>query len=181
MDEVVSLCLLRSSHVHAQLFSRVRLCDPMDCSPPGSSVQGLFRQGYQSGLPYPPPGDLPDLGIKLVSPASPALAGGFFTTSATWEAPSVSDCQSHCGIGCLIFLQTLLLSSLVALAGFYSHVSFQMKLYFSKRNKKNLYLFSILYLQQERFHLLCWQKCLYFPCIPQYILQTLSGTNKSAE
>ena len=35
------------------------------------------RQEYWSGLPFPPPGDLPDLGIELVSPA---LAGGFFTT-----------------------------------------------------------------------------------------------------
>ena len=40
------------------------LCDPMDCSPPGSSVQE-----YWSGLPCPPPGDLPDLGIEPVSPA----------------------------------------------------------------------------------------------------------------
>ena len=35
----------------------------------------------------PTPGDLCDLGIKLMSLMSPALAGGFFTTSATWEAP----------------------------------------------------------------------------------------------
>ena len=40
---------------------------------------------YWSGLPFPPPGDLPGPGIE---PASPALAGRFFTTSATWEAPS---------------------------------------------------------------------------------------------
>ena len=33
------------------------------------------------------PGYLPDRGIKAMSPASPALAGGFFTTSATWQAP----------------------------------------------------------------------------------------------
>ena len=38
------------------------------------------RQEYWSGLPFPSPGDLPDPGIKPVSPASPALAGGFFTT-----------------------------------------------------------------------------------------------------
>ena len=38
------------------------------------------RQEYWSGLPFPTPGDLPDPGIKLTSPASPALAGGFFTT-----------------------------------------------------------------------------------------------------
>ena len=34
-----------------------------------------------------PPGDLPDPGIKPTPLKSPALAGGFFTTSATWEAP----------------------------------------------------------------------------------------------
>ena len=37
-------------------------------------------------LPCPPPGHLPDSGIKPTSPAPPALAGGFFTTSATCEA-----------------------------------------------------------------------------------------------
>ena len=44
------------------------------------------RQEYWSGLPCPSPGDLPDPGIELASLASPPLAGGFFTTSATWEA-----------------------------------------------------------------------------------------------
>ena len=48
---------------------------------------GLSRQGYWSGLPYPSPGDLPDPGIELTSLMSSALAGGFFTTSATGEAP----------------------------------------------------------------------------------------------
>ena len=38
------------------------------------------RQDYQSGLPFPPPGDLPDLGIEPASLVSPALARGFFTT-----------------------------------------------------------------------------------------------------
>ena len=42
---------------------------------------GFSRKEYWSGLPCPPPGDLPYPGIKL---ASPALAVGFFTTSATW-------------------------------------------------------------------------------------------------
>ena len=37
------------------------------------------RQEYWSGLPFPPPGDLPDLGIELTSLVSPALAGRFFT------------------------------------------------------------------------------------------------------
>ena len=46
------------------------LCDPMDCSLPGSSVQGFSRQEYWSGLPFPSPRDLPNPGIK---PRSPAL------------------------------------------------------------------------------------------------------------
>ena len=45
------------------------------------------RQEYWSGLPCPPPGDHPNSGIKHTSPVSSALASGFFTTRATWEAP----------------------------------------------------------------------------------------------
>ena len=41
---------------------------------------GFSKQGYWSGLPFPPPGDLPNPGIKLMSLVSPALAGRFFTT-----------------------------------------------------------------------------------------------------
>ena len=37
-------------------------------------------------MPIPTSGDLPDPGIEPTSLMSPALAGGFFTTSATWEA-----------------------------------------------------------------------------------------------
>ena len=44
---------------------------------------GFSRQAYWSGLPFPPPGELPDPGIE---PESPVLAGGFFANSATWEA-----------------------------------------------------------------------------------------------
>ena len=40
-----------------------------------------FPQGYWSGLPFPPPGDLPNPGIEPTSPGSPALAGVFFTTA----------------------------------------------------------------------------------------------------
>ena len=59
------------------VLGRVRLfCDPTDCSPPGSSVHGP-RQEHWRGLPFPSPGDLPDPGIK---PVSPAVAGGFFMT-----------------------------------------------------------------------------------------------------
>ena len=44
---------------------------------PGS--MGFSRQEYWSGLPFPPPGDLPDPGIEPVSLGSPPVAGGFFT------------------------------------------------------------------------------------------------------
>ena len=43
---------------------------------------GFPRQEYWSGLLFPSPGDLPDPGIKPMAPASPVLAGGFFTTAA---------------------------------------------------------------------------------------------------
>ena len=72
---------------YAQPLSCVQLCNPMDCSLPGSSFMGFSRQEYWNGFPYSSPQDLPDAGIKLTSPVSPALAGRFFTTSATREAP----------------------------------------------------------------------------------------------
>ena len=46
------------------------------------------RQEYWSELPFPTPGELHKPGIKSASLMSPALAGKFFTTSATWEALS---------------------------------------------------------------------------------------------
>ena len=69
-------------------FSRIRLfVTPWTeaCQAPLSTV--FSRQEYQSGLPCRPPGDLPDPGIEPQSLSSPALAGGFFTTSAPWEGP----------------------------------------------------------------------------------------------
>ena len=52
------------------------LCHPMDCSLAGSLSMEFFRQEYWSGLPFPPPGDLPNPEIET---ASPALAGRLFT------------------------------------------------------------------------------------------------------
>ena len=54
---------------------------------------GFSKQEYWSGLPCPPPGNLPDPGMEPVSLRSPMLAGGFFTTNATWEA--LSDVLKH--------------------------------------------------------------------------------------
>ena len=63
--------LLNYFRSEVKSLSRVpTLCDPMDCSMPGSSVHGIFQQGYWSRLPFPSPGDLPNPEIE---PRSPAL------------------------------------------------------------------------------------------------------------
>ena len=75
----------------------------MDCSRPGSSVHGILQARIQEWVACPPPRDLPDPGIKPASLTSPALAGGFFTTSATWEAQREAlpalDSQLDHGVG----------------------------------------------------------------------------------
>ena len=48
------------------------------------------RQAYWSELPCPPPEDIPKPGIEPTSFVSPALAGGFFTTGATWEVNTLT-------------------------------------------------------------------------------------------
>ena len=64
---------------HVQLFAT-----PWTVVHQAPLFMGFSRQEYWSGLPCPPPGDLPDPGIEPVSLMSPAWAGGFFTTNATW-------------------------------------------------------------------------------------------------
>ena len=49
--------------------SCLTLCNSMDCGLPGSQSMGFYRQEYWSGLPFPSPGDLPDLGFKPEPPA----------------------------------------------------------------------------------------------------------------
>ena len=60
--------------------------NPMDYTHQAPLSMGFSRQEYRSGLPYPPPGDLSDPGTEGMPLTAPALAGGFFTTGATWEA-----------------------------------------------------------------------------------------------
>ena len=75
------LILLLCVGVVAQLCPT--LCNPMDCSLPGSSVHGIPREEYWSGLPCPPLGDLPD---PRIEPGSSALQADSFTIWATREA-----------------------------------------------------------------------------------------------
>ena len=49
---------------------------------------GFSWQESHSGVPFPPPGDLPDPGIEPMSLMSPALVGRFFTARDTWESPN---------------------------------------------------------------------------------------------
>ena len=74
------LKILKASMIVTQLC--LTLCNPLDCSLPGSSVREISQARilkWISGLPFPSPGDLPKAGIKCMSLVSPALVGGFFT------------------------------------------------------------------------------------------------------
>ena len=69
------------SVLRVQVFSRVRLCDHMDCSQAPLST-GFPRQEYWSGWPFPSPGDLPDPGIEPLTPVSPTWQVGSLPTES---------------------------------------------------------------------------------------------------
>ena len=74
-------------------FSHVQLCATLLTVAHQAPLSMEFsREEYWSGLPCLPPRDLLDPGIELAS-KSPALAGRFFTTRATCEAPSITACH----------------------------------------------------------------------------------------
>ena len=80
---------MQSRFSHVQVFTvpwTVALQAPLS--------MGFPRQEYRSDLPCPPPENLPDPGIEPASLMSPALAGGFFTTSATWLDLEMIQLQS---------------------------------------------------------------------------------------
>ena len=67
------------------------LRDSVDCSPPGSSVHRILQVRTLEWVAMPSSRESP--GIAPMSVTSPALAGGFFTTRATWEAQlSIATC-----------------------------------------------------------------------------------------
>ena len=93
------VCLFVCLFLHYFIFKFIlllccaELCssvfDPMNCSPPGSLSMGFPKLKYWRVLPFPPPSDLPDPGVKPVSPMLPELAGRFFTIEQTGKANSV--------------------------------------------------------------------------------------------
>ena len=73
--------------LYAHLLSCVRLFEtPWTTARQAPLSMGFSRGEYWSGLPSCLAGDPPDPGIEPESLVSPALAGGFFATSASWEA-----------------------------------------------------------------------------------------------
>ena len=73
--------------------SCLTLCDPMDCNPPGSSVPGIFQQEYWRRLPFPIPGDLPDIGIELTSVSFVScVVRQILYHCTTSDAPSILSC-----------------------------------------------------------------------------------------
>ena len=70
------------------LPSRPTLCDPLDCSPPGSSVQGILQARLLEWVAMPSSRGFSNPGIEPKRLISSALAGGFFATTAAWEDPT---------------------------------------------------------------------------------------------
>ena len=84
-----------SSCVCAKLFQSCPiLCDPMDCSLPGSSVHGILQSRLLEWFPCLLAGEY---SLPRNEPRSPALAGGFFTTSTTWKTQIILGVpKAHC-------------------------------------------------------------------------------------
>ena len=75
--KIDQVCVYACMH----MLDSVQLYDPMDCSPPDSSVHEIFQARMLEGLPFPPLGALPDPWIKPESLASSALAGRLYHLS----------------------------------------------------------------------------------------------------
>ena len=92
------------NYVHTRLLSRVWLfATPRTVACQAPLYMGFSRQEYWSGLPFPPPGDLPDPEIKPALLEAPALVGKFFTTEPPAAAATAQEhggCNSCDGQEC---------------------------------------------------------------------------------
>ena len=94
------LAIMRKPIERAQLLSCVWFfATPWTIACQAPLFMEFSRQEYWSGLPCPPPGDLLDSGIKPVSPPSPALAGGFFTTEPSGKPHRYREHTFICSSG----------------------------------------------------------------------------------
>ena len=90
----VLLAPLFGAGAGSKSLSHVRLfVTPWTVAHQAPLSMGFSRQERWSGRPHPPPGDPPDLGTEPTPLTSPALIGGFCTTSATWEIEESEICR----------------------------------------------------------------------------------------
>ena len=84
-------CSGKGTLLHCCVYAQScpNLCDPVNCSPPGSSVHGILQARIMGWVAMPSSRDLHNPGIEPASLTSPALAGGFFTTSIIWGGHSM--------------------------------------------------------------------------------------------
>ena len=103
----VSASVFHSQHVCLlSRFSRVQLfVTPWTVAHQAPLSMGFFRQEYCSGLPCTPPGDPPNPGMEPRSLMSPALAGGFFTTSAPGKPSSARKSRNYSSCALLYCIQ----------------------------------------------------------------------------
>ena len=83
-------CLCVCAHMCSVAQSCPTLCHPTDCNLPGSLTGGIFLARILKWVTISSSRDLPDLGFKPISPASPALAGRFFTTESPGKLSSIN-------------------------------------------------------------------------------------------
>ena len=88
----IYIIIIYAAAIAAKSLQYVRLCATLKKAAHQASLSlGFSRQEHWSGLPFPSAGDLPDPGIKPTSLMSPPLAGRFFTTNITQEAPIIPE------------------------------------------------------------------------------------------
>ena len=112
-------CMVKSLHLCPAL------CGSMTVAGQAPLSLGFSQKESWGGLPYPPSEDFPNPGIKPANFTSPAMAGGFFTISVTWEAQhlphEILDVNTHqnkieASIGRMLFLSIFHFDSLTTVA-----------------------------------------------------------------
>ena len=85
---LLAVFLFLGACVHGKsLQSRLTLCDPMDCCPPGSSVHGILQARILEWVALPSSRGSPQPRDQTCVSYVSCIASGFFTTSPTWEVP----------------------------------------------------------------------------------------------
>ena len=126
--------------------SCLTLCNALDYSLPGSPIHGILQARILEWAAVPPPGYLPNPGIELTSVTFPVLAGGFFTTSTTWEAPYFFVSPVCFVLGCLWsyywFLEVYII--FLILLDIYVYCEYFLKILFTSTSSSVFYLFAYL-------------------------------------